>query len=82
MHLAEMPFGAYSSFIQQDDPLQLLLDKFKFEIPSLLSSSQDETTLEGILSEVIENEAQADKHKKVISFGLTDSQRCVFTQLQ
>ena len=82
LHLAEMPFGAYSGFIQEDDPLQLLLDKFKFEVPSLLSSSQDEAALDGILAEIIENESQTDKGKKVIYFGLTDSQRYVFVQLK
>ena len=60
----------------------MLLEKFRFEIPSFLSRSQDEIALEEILNEIIINEAQSGKRAKMVSFSLTESQRHLCAQLK
>ena len=80
MHIAEAPVGAYAGLFVVDDPLQQLIDKFEFEMPSLLSSSQDEAAIEEILADIFGK--QSNRITQRIQFSLSTSQKYMFALLR
>ena len=80
LNLAKVPYSGYTEMLDYMKPIEALVEMIQFEAPILFSISTDETSLQEIVSELIEHEIESSGAVKI--FGFEASQARIYKYLK
>ena len=82
LNLAKVPYSGYTEMLDYMKPIEALVEMIQFEAPILFSISTDETSLQEIVSELIEHEVNNCGDKGMKIFGFEASQARIYKYLK
>ena len=79
-----MPYAGYAELLDLLKPIHALLEMVKFEAPVLLSTSAEESSLQDIISEMIDHELSSTEAESasLVKLSLLPAQKRLFYYLR